>query len=107
MENSIEKSSERILAKVEVLEAIARYTENAVLVRELSDVDGLYLLEVKIEGREPGKSIQYEYMRRGRFPNHNQASETAIYMVHYQGEMPIGGEKIAVYDPETDSWQKA
>jgi hypothetical protein len=104
MENLIEKGPERILSKEEVLEVIARYGENAEFVRELSDEQGLYLLEAKIEGKEPGEVIQYEYMRKGRFPNHNEASETALHVVYYQDEIPVGGDKIAVYNSETGEW---
>jgi hypothetical protein len=104
MENLIEKGPERILSKEEVLEVIARYGENAELVRELSDEQGLYLLEAKIEGKEPGEVIQYEYMRKGRFPNHNEASETALHVVYYQDEIPVGGDKVAVYNSETGEW---
>jgi hypothetical protein len=105
MENQIERGPERILNKEEVLEAISRFVENATLVRELSDEHGLYLLEVKIPGENPGETTQYEYMRKGRFPNHNEASETAIHVVYYDGDMPVGGDKVAVYKPETNKWE--
>lgn len=106
MENPIEKGPERILTKEEVMEVIARYAENTTFVRELSDEQGLYLLEVKIEGKKSGEIIQYEYMRKGRFPNHNEASETAVCVVYYKDEVPMGGDKIAVYNPETGEWEE-
>lgn len=106
MENFIEKGPERILTKAEVIEIITRYAENATLVRELSDEQGLYLLEAKIKGKKPGEIIQYQYMRRGIFPNHNEASETALHVVYYQDEMPVGGDKIAVYKSETGEWKE-
>ena len=98
---------ERILSKEDVMEAISRYAENATLVRELSDEQGLYLLDVKIEGEKPGETTQYEYMRKGRFLNQNQASETAIHKVYYEDEMPVGGEKVAVYKSESGEWEEA
>ena len=106
MENFIEKGHERILTKEEVMEVIVRYAENTTFVRELSDEQGLYLLEVKIEGKKQGDSIQYQYMRKGIFPNHNEALETALHVVYYQDEMPVGGDKIAVYKTETGEWEE-
>jgi hypothetical protein len=106
MENYIEKGPERILGKEEVLEVISKYAEGAQLVRELSDDQGLYLLEAKVEGKEPGEVVQYEYMRKGRFPNHNEASETALHVVYYQDDMPVGGDKVAVYNPDTNAWEE-
>lgn len=107
MENPIEKGPERILSKEEVMEVISRYAENAEMVRELSDEQGLYLLEVKVPGEKEGETTQYEYMRKGRFPNHNEASETALHKVYYDGEMPVGGDKVAIYNPETGEWTDA
>ncbi|OHA17826.1 MAG: hypothetical protein A2836_03160 [Candidatus Taylorbacteria bacterium RIFCSPHIGHO2_01_FULL_45_63] len=92
-------------SKEEVMEAISRFAENATLVRELSDEQGLYLLEAKVEGENSGETTQYEYMRKGRFPNHNEASETAIYKVYYENEIPVGGDKVAVYKSETGEWE--
>ena len=106
MENFIEKGPERILTKEEVMEVISRYAENATLIRELSDEQGLYLLEVKIDSEKPGEMTLYRYSRKGIFQNHNEASETALHIVWYQDEIPIGGDKIAVYNPETGEWNK-
>ena len=105
MTNIYETGPERILTKAEVETAISYFAENFSFVRELSDELGLYLLEVKIEGEKPGETTQYEYMRKGRFPNQNQSSETAIHVVYYEGEMPVGGDKVAVYKAETNEWE--
>lgn len=53
MENSIEKGPEMIPTKEEVMEIISRFEKNTAFVRELSDEQGLYLLEVQVEGKEP------------------------------------------------------
>ncbi len=106
MENPIEKGPERIPTKEEVMEAIGLFAENTTLVRELSDEGGLYLLEAKVEGENPGEITQYEYMRKGRFPNQNQASETAIHKVYYENDMAIGGDKVAVYNSERGVWEE-
>lgn len=104
MNNSFEKGPERIPTKDEVLEMIARIAENAVPVRELSDEQGLYLLETKIEGDTPGETTQYEYRRKGQFPNGNQSLETVIHVVFYQDEVPCGGHDLVNYNSETGEW---
>ena len=111
MQNPFEKGPERILTKEEIMSTISyiasrRSPENPKLIRELSDEQGLYLLEAAIEGDEPGETIQYEYMRKGRYPNKNEASETAIHEVYYENDIPVGGEKIGVYDYETGEWKR-
>ena len=105
MKNYIEKGPERIPTREEVLDVIARVAENASISRELSDDYGLYLLEARVEREKQGDTIQYEYMRKGRFPNHNEAIETSIYRVYYQDQEAIAGGKIAVYLPETGEWE--
>ena len=80
------------------MKIIGRSAERAQMVRELSDEQGLYLLEAVVEGKEPGETISYEYMRKGRFPNNNQASRTAIHRVYYQNGVPISGEDVAILD---------
>ena len=105
MKNYIEKGPERIPTREEVLDVIARVAENASISRELSDDYGLYLLEARVEREKQGDTIQYEYMRKGRFPNHNEAVETAIYSVEYENGLPVGGEKVAIYKPETSEWE--
>ncbi len=96
----------QIHTKEEVLSFIANYVENPIVVRELSDEKGLYLLEVKIEGKEPGEVIEYEYMRKGRVLNQSIALETAMHVNYYQDSVPISGEKIAVYNEELGEWEK-
>lgn len=103
MENPFENKPAEILTKEKIL---SRIPERAHLVRELSDEQGLYLLEVEVKGEKPGETIQFEYMRKGRYPNKNEASESAIHAVYYQDGQPISGAKIAVYNYETGEWEK-
>lgn len=105
MENPIEKGPERIPTKGEVMEVISRFAENAVLVRELSDEKGLYLLEVKVENKESTESTLYRYARRGEYPDHNDSSETIIHVAYYEGEVAVGGHDVAVYNSETNEWE--
>ncbi len=105
-ENSIENSREKIPTEQEVLEVISRFAENATFVRELSDNNGLYLLEVKVESEKPGEFTEYQYIRKGIFPNRNQALETTVYATYYQDGIPISGHNVAHFDPETEGWQE-
>jgi len=88
------------------MEVIARFAENAAVVRELSDEQGLYLLEANVSGKEGGEVIQYQYMRKGRFPNHHEASDTAICIVYIQNGEPVHGYTVAKYSPETGEWRE-
>jgi len=103
-ESFIEKNHEKILTKVEVLEVMSRLAENATFVRELSDNQGLYLLEVKVEGKKPGEIIEYMYIRKGKFPNRNESLTTTIFVTYYEDEMPISGYNIANYKSESGEW---
>lgn len=107
MENSPEKGPERIPTKAEIMEVISHFAENTTPVRELSDEQGLYLLEMKIEGENPGETTQYEYRRKGAFPDGNRSSATVIHIVYYEGEMPVpGGHDVANFDSETGEWKE-
>ncbi len=103
MENPFEKKSKQIITIEKIL---SHLPEKATLVRELSDEQGLYLLEVEVKGEKPGETIQFEYMRKGRYPNKNEASESAIHAVYYENGTPVSGAKIAVYNYETGGWEK-
>jgi hypothetical protein len=104
MENAFERGQEMIPTRDEVMEVVSRFAEGFVLVRELSDEQGLYLLEAKIEGEKPGETTQFEYMRKGQFPNGNQSSETVIHVVFYQDGIPCGGHDVANRDSVTGEW---
>ncbi len=103
---SIEKASERIFTKTEVMEIITRYAENATVVRELSDTQGLYLLEATVPGKELGEIIEYQYMRKGDHGNHNEARETGICVTDYKDGVPIHADMIAEYKSETGQWEE-
>jgi hypothetical protein len=106
MEGSIEKGPEKIPTRDEVLEVISSIAESAEIVRELSDEQGLYLLEAKIECDTPGETTQYEYIRKGRYPDGNQSAATVIHIVYYENEMPVGGHNVADYNYNTGKWDK-
>jgi len=106
MENKFEKGPEKILTKEEVLEIISRFAENIIPVRELSDEQGLYLLEVSVPSEKVGEVTQYEYMRKGKFPNNNESLLTVIHVVYYENGIPVGGNDIANYNSETGEWEE-
>ena len=103
-ENKFEKSQERNPTKSEVLEVISRFTENTVLVRELSDRQGLYLLETKKDGDE-GEYAEYLYLRKGKFPNGQEAEVTTITIAHCKDGIPFTGGTLADYDSQKNEWK--
>jgi len=107
MENQFERGPEKIPTKAEVMEVIGRYAENATLVRELSDEKGLYLFEARVEGEKSGEAVQYEYMRKGTFPNGNASLSPGIYRVDYEGGDAVGGTNVAAFDEQTGQWKEA
>src|SRR3989344_3203805 len=96
-QNPLEKGPEQIPTKEEVLEVMARFLGNPFLTRELPDNKGLYLLEAQVSGKEPGEVIEYQYMRKGAFPDQNREVETSICAYYYQDGVPISEETIVVY----------
>ncbi len=85
---------------------ISRFEKNTQFVRELSDQDGLYLFEVKAEGKKPGETVEYLYLRKGTFPNGQQALETTLYRTEYEDDFPISGVNIAVYREANGTWEE-
>ena len=101
----IERKPERVLTKEEVMFAMSRFAENPTVLRELSNEAGLYLLEVQVEGEQKGETIEYQYMRKGAFPNQNREVATSICACYYQDGVPISGDTISVYKSETGEWE--
>lgn len=62
--------------------------------RKCEDEKGLYLLDVTITGEDEGETIEYSYIRTGRYPE-GQASNTRIDKAIYQDGIPVGGEGVA------------
>ena len=103
---SIEKSPEQIPTKEMILEIIGKYVENAQVTREISDDKGLFMIEAKADGENPGDVNEYEYMRKGRIQGHDGGTlVSSIEVVYYTDGMPVSGETIASYDHETGEWK--
>jgi len=96
--------TERPLTREEVLTALSRHAETFTVQRELSDANGIYLLEVTLPGEKPGEVSEYRYQRKGVF-GPNQTTTTHIAVAYYEGEMPVGGKTLANYDEKTGLWK--
>jgi hypothetical protein len=106
MEKTLENGKEKILSREEILAVISNFVENSTVVKQESDADGVFLLNTKIEGEKPGETVQYEYVRKGKFPGHSNSLETVIDIVYYKEGEAIGGNTIAQYNPETKKFHK-
>jgi hypothetical protein len=104
-EVAIERGPERIPTRAEVVERITRYNESAVVTRERSDAEGLYLLEADAPGGTASEVTQYAYMRKGQFDTH-QTAETTLSIVYYEDGVPVGGNNLAGYRSETGEWEE-
>lgn len=100
-----EKSIEHIPTKEEVLLEIAKHCENPTVKRELSDEKGVYLLEVEIPGAKPGETTEYIYQRKGEFPNGSKAMADVLNVTYFEDGMPVGGESVSTYNPDTKKWE--
>ncbi len=108
-----EGSQEKILSKQEVLEALLPYISNVSgaeiletsITRELSDGDGLYLLEVARPGAKEGEVDEYRYMRAGTF-GRNSTDTTHLAVVNYDSDgMPVGGYVFSELNEKTKEWE--
>jgi hypothetical protein len=101
---------ERILSQSEILSTLREYIDQFdlhTLGRELSDEQGIYLLEINIADPETGKISEYAYHRKGAFGKHIH-SQTDISVTYYDADgMLNGGKDIANYDETTGDWKKA
>ncbi len=105
MENQIEKGPERIPSREEVLEQITRFAENFTIRRELSDEQGIYLIEAVVLGAKDGETIEYGYIRKGPDRAKNASAETVIHKTYFEGDMPVGGDNVAFYNENTQAWE--
>ena len=103
--NYIEHGNERIPTREEILDIIVRHEEKYTVGRELFDEKGLYLLEIKVEVKEAGETIEYQYIRKGEFPNKVASLGTTINILYFENGIPVGGHDIANYNSETGEWR--
>lgn len=108
MENYFEKGPEKIPTKSEVLEIIGRnieLKENFEILREFSDEQGLTLLDLRVEGKEAGETLEFLYTRAGILPNGVPTHETSIEVSYYQDGNIVGGDRVAVYNEAAKEWE--
>ncbi len=87
------------------MQALGKHVEHFSVQRELSDADGVYLLEVTIPGEKEGEVAEYTYQRKGSF-GANQSTTTTISVAHYDATgMPVGGKTLANFDEKTGLWK--
>lgn len=96
--NSIEKERERIPSREEVKKLFEQFLSGAEYAtrREMEDEKGLYLWEIVVSGEDG--DTEYLYMRKGRYSEGGQASETAIHVTFFDEDgVPVGGHAAAKY----------
>src|ERR1700722_9559912 len=64
--------------------------------RKREDEQGLYLLEVVVAGESENQTIEYAYMRKGRYAE-GQSSTTEIHVTYYENEIPVSRTSVARY----------
>ena len=100
----IEQGNERIPTREDILAQIRTRCEGAAVIRELSDTEGVYLLETRKQGEKPGESTEYTYQRKGVFPNKIESAATVLQVFYCADDVPLSGEIIAEYDTATGEW---
>lgn len=88
-----------------MVERVLRLNENAVLTGEASDEHGPYKLVFRIEGEKPGEFTECYYTRKGTHAPNIAATKTAIDLVFYEDDQPVGANPIATYDEATGVWE--
>jgi len=99
-DNAVETGFENILTREEVVSKISTYCENPTIIKELSDKDGIYLLETKGIRKIEKDVAEYIYQRKGDFPNGSKSSVTSIMVVPQLGWPEI----VSEYDAVTKKW---
>jgi hypothetical protein len=106
MPNPFETSPELIPTKEKVTEIILKHAESVEfeILRDLSDESGLTVLDLRFQGKEPGVVVEYLYTRAGKLPNGDTTSSTSIEVSYYKNGKIYWGERVAIYNPETNTW---
>jgi len=104
--NTQENSAEYIPTREEILRELTAHCEKFEVKRELSDDQGIYLLEVEKEGGTEKESVLYAYQRKGAFPTGSQSLATVVHVAYFEGDMPVRGDIVSEYNPQTKTWEK-
>lgn len=93
--NNFEIKKEKIPTLEEIVLVFKELTDKEYKeLRRCEDELGLYLLEITVPGDLDGETIEYAYMREGRYKE-GQSSSTEIHVTYYDDGMPIGGTSAA------------
>jgi hypothetical protein len=86
------ENAEKILNEREVINAIEEIIGDREyeVVNSVEDEKGLWKFSLKFKG-EDGEFVQYDYRRD------DNAGETVIDVIYYDGDMPVGGEPVKKY----------
>ncbi len=104
------EGSEEIAIVDRIRSWIEVHGEKYTIRREESDENGVYLLELEIEGEKEGETIEYSYRRR-RGPSESASGRdiktmgTRIDAFTFQDGEPLSGEMIALFNEETKEWE--
>ncbi len=110
MKNQFEYGPEHTPTREEIMAIITRFVESPeklAIIRELSDQEGVTLLDMRIEGEKPGETTEYLYQRKGIMPNGVMTSWTSIEVSYYEDGQIVNGKRIAVYNYENSEWNDA
>lgn len=102
-----EGSPERIPSREEVLVEIRKRCQEAEVFNELSDEEGIYVLEARMAGEASGEFTDYVYQRKGVFPGGYGAASTVLERIDCVDGEPCGGEIVAEYNSATGEWTEA
>lgn len=108
MPNKNEMGPERIPTREEVMDIISRTiegAENAEVLREISDADGLSLLDLRVLGEGEGETIEVLYTRKGILPNGVPTTITSIDVSYYLNGRIHDGDTIARLNDATGEWE--
>lgn len=93
-----------IPTREQIMGILLQHAPHCTVARELSDHDGIYLIEATIPGENPGEITEYRFERKGVY-GQNQFSATSITIVYYDADgVPEGGKTVASYDEKTGIW---
>ncbi len=103
MTESIENKSEQTPNEREVLNQIEMTVDGPFdYVEKFEDEQGLYQLDVYTKD-ETGDTVLHTYKRAGNYGKGHRV-ETAIDVVFYSGDIPMGGHLVMKY--ENGTWVK-
>ncbi|MFZ4648736.1 MAG: hypothetical protein ACOYMB_03855 [Patescibacteria group bacterium] len=93
--NLFEKKPEHIPSLEDVQSVFNELTNKEYKeIRRREDAEGLYFLEINVQGESEEEVIEYSYMRKGSYPECKSLA-TEIFVTYYDGGMPISGTSAA------------